>query len=52
MTPEETGGRLEAVQYATGKVQTEITDSSRKNETARPKQKRHSLWMSDGESQV
>ena len=35
--------RSEGVQYATGEVQREITNSSRKNEMAGPKQKQHSV---------
>ena len=38
---------------ATGEEQRAITNSSRKNEVAEPKQKRHSVVnMSDGESKI
>ena len=41
--------RWEGVQYATGKEQRIITNSSRKNGVAGPKQKQHSVVdMSDG----
>ena len=39
MTPEDEPPRLEGVQYATGEERRAITDSSRKNEEAEPKQK-------------
>ena len=38
-TPEDKPLRLEGVQYATGEEQRAITNSSRKNEAAGPKQK-------------
>ena len=38
MTPEGEPPRSEGVQYATGEEQRAITNSSRKNETARPKE--------------
>ena len=38
MTPEDKPLRLEGVQYATGKERRTITNSSRKNEAAEPKQ--------------
>ena len=44
MTPEDKPLRLEGVQYATGEEQRAITNSSRKNEAAGPKQKRE-LWL-------
>ena len=45
--------RSVGVQYATGEEQRVITNSSRKNEAAGPKQKQHSaLDMSNGESKV
>ena len=45
--------RWEGVQYATGKEQRIITNSSRKNGAAGPKQKQHSVVdMSDGENKV
>ena len=43
MTPEDEPPRLESVQYATGKEQRAITNSSRKKEAAGPKQKQCSL---------
>ena len=39
MTPEAEPPRLEGVQYATGEEQRAVTNSSRKNEVAGPKQK-------------
>ena len=42
--------REKDVQYATGEEQRAITNSSRSNEMAAPKWKRHSV--SDGENQV
>ena len=53
MTPEDKPLRLEGVQYATGEEQRAITNSSKKNEAAGPKQK----WclvldVSGGESKV
>ena len=39
MTLEDEPSRLEGVQYASGKGQGAITNSSRKNEVAGPKQK-------------
>ena len=45
--------RWEGVQYATGKEQRIITNSSRKNGAAGTKQKQHSVVdMSDGENKV
>ena len=45
--------RSEGVHYGTGEEQRAITNSSRKNEVAEPKQKRHSVVnMSDGESKI
>ena len=53
MTPEAEPPRLEGVQYATGEEQRAVTNSSRKNEVAGPKQKRHSfVGVSGGESKV
>ena len=50
---EDGSSRAEGVQYANGKQQRAITNSSRKNEVAGPKQKRCSvLDMSGGESKV
>ena len=43
MTPKDEPPRLEVVQYAIWKEQRTITNSSRKNEAAGPKQKRCSL---------
>ena len=39
MTPEDEPHRSEGVQYATGEERRAITNSSRKNEAAGPKQK-------------
>ena len=39
MTPQAEPPRLEGVQYATGEEQRAVTNSSRKNEVAGPKQK-------------
>ena len=39
MTPEDEPPRLEGVQYATGEDQRAMTNSSRNNEAAGPKQK-------------
>ena len=39
MTPEGEFPRLEGVQYATGEEQRAITNTSSKNQAARPKQK-------------
>ena len=45
--------RLEGVQYATGEKQTAITNSSRKNEEAGPKQKQcPAVDVSGGESKA
>ena len=45
--------RLVGVQYATGEEQRAITNSSRKSEEAKSKQKQHPVVdMSDGESKV
>ena len=45
--------RSEGVQYATGEEQRAITNSSRKSEEAKSKQKQHPVVdMSDGESKV
>ena len=53
MTPEDEPSRSEGVQYATGEEHRAMTNSSRKNEVAEPKQKRHSVVnMSDGESKI
>ena len=50
MTPEDEHLRSEGVQYATGE---EWKNSSRKNEEAEPKWKRHSVVdMSGGENKV
>ena len=45
MTVEVQPPRSEGVQYATGEEQRAITNSSRKNEAAGPKQKQHSVTM-------
>ena len=45
MTLEDEPPRSEGVQYPTGEEQRAITNSSRKNEAAGPKQKGHSVWM-------
>ena len=46
-------GRYALSQYATGKEQKAITNSSRKNETIRPKQEQHSVVdVSGGESKI
>ena len=53
MKLEDEPSRLEGVQYATGEEWKASTNSSRKNEVAEPKQKRHSVVnMSDGESKI
>ena len=53
MTPEDELCRSEGFQYATGEEWRAITNSSRKNEMAGPKQKQCSvLDMSGGESKV
>ena len=53
MVPKDKPTRLEAVQYATGEEQRAITNSSRENEVAGPKQKRCSVVdVSGGESKV
>ena len=53
MTPEDEPPRLEGVQYATGEEHRAITENSRKNEEAGPKQKRCSaVDASGGESKV
>ena len=53
MRPEYELPRLEGVQYATGERQRIITNSSRKNEMDRPKQKQCSaVDTSGGESKV
>ena len=52
MTLEDELPRLEGVQYATGEEWRAITNSSRKNEVAGPKRKRHSVVdVPGGESQ-
>ena len=52
-TPEDKPLRLEGVQYATGEEQRAITNSSRKNEAAGPKQKRCPVvGVSGGETKV
>ena len=49
MTLKDDPSRSEGVQYATGEEQTAITNSSRKNEAAGPKQKQPSVVaVSDG----
>ena len=45
MTPEDTAPRVEGVHCASGEEQRVITNSSRENEAARPKQKGRSAWM-------
>ena len=53
MTLEDEPPRPESVQYATGEEQRAITNSSRKNEAARPRQKRRSVVnVSGSESNV
>ena len=53
MTPEDELPRLEGVQYATGEEHRAITENSRKNEEAGPKQKQHSAVDASGcESKV
>ena len=53
MTLKDESPRLEGVQYATGKEQMEITNISRKNEAAGPKQKWHSaVKVSGDESKI
>ena len=53
MTPEDEPPRSEGVQYATGEEQRAITNSSRKSEEAKSKQKQHPVVdVSDGESKV
>ena len=53
MTLEDEPPRSEGVQYPTGEEQRAITNSSRKNEAAGPKQKQLSvLDVSGGESKV
>ena len=53
MTPENEPLRSVGVRYATGEEQRAITNSSRKNEEAGPKQKWHSVVdVSGGESKV
>ena len=53
MTPEYESPRSEGAQYATGEEWRTITNSSRKNEAAGPKQKQPSfVHVSDGESKV
>ena len=49
MTPEDEPPRLEGVQYATGEEWRAITNSSRKNEAAGPKQKQHSVGDVSGD---
>ena len=44
-TPEDTAPRVEGVHCATGEEQRVITNSSRENEAASPKQKGCSAWM-------
>ena len=52
-TPEVEPLRSEGIQYATGEEWRAITNSSRKNEAAGPKQKQHSVVdVSGGESKV
>ena len=51
MTLEDEPPKLEGVQYVTGEEQKEITNISRKNEEAEPKQKGHSVVdVSGGEN--
>ena len=51
MTLEDEPPKLEGVQYVTGEEQKEITNISRKNEEAGPKQKGHSVVdVSGGEN--
>ena len=51
MTLEDEAPRLEGVQYVTGEEQKGITNISRKNEEAGPKQKGHSVVdVSGGEN--
>ena len=53
MTPKNEPPRLEGVQYATGEERRAIADSSRMNEAAGPKRKRHSVVdVSGGESKI
>ena len=53
MTMEDEPPRLEGVQYATGKEQRAITNTSRENEVAAPKQKWRSVVdVSSGESKI
>ena len=53
MTSEDELSRLEGVQYVTGEEQRAITNSSRKNEEAKPKQKQCPVvHVSGGESKV
>ena len=53
MTPEDELPRSESVQYASGEEQKAITNSSRKNEAAGPKQKSCLVVdVSGGESKV
>ena len=53
MTPEDEPPRSEEVLYASGEEWRAITNSSRKNEAAGPKQKQHSVVdVSGGESKV
>ena len=53
MTLEDEPPRSEGVQYATGEEQRAVTNSSRKNEEAGPKQKQHSVMdVPGGECEV
>ena len=45
MTLKDESPRWEGIHYATGEEQRIITNSSRKNEAAGPKQKQSSVWM-------
>ena len=53
MTAEDELPSVEGVQYHTGKEQRAITNSPRKEESAGPKQKQHSVVdVSGGESKI